>query len=829
MFFTICGLIVIAYLPGAALFRVPVLDRDRRASLDAEERVFWGILLSIAWSSTIVLALAAVGRYTLGGLLVGDAGLAVCVVLAWRGRLLYGSSARRPTATALLPLSLVALGCWLFFPPFQDVLGGKDPGVYINEGVQIAQRGALVVHDAAVSSLPAHLRDLFFPFSGNAEYYSNRFMGFFLLDAQQGTVVGQFPHLYPALIAIAYGLDGVRGALSTTPVAAILALLAVYFAGARLLGRRTALAGTALLALNVATVWFSREPNSEIVSQSFIFAAALALGRAHVDGDRFFAPVAGVLLGLLLFLRLDAPVAIGAVAVALVLQLFDRRRPSLLFLTPLIVLGAVALAYWHAWMQAYVMLPRIVLLNMQASRFVLLGLALLGFCALIVLSRFNRLAAPVRAAAPPMLAIAVVVLAVYAYFFRVQTFGPGGLTWSDARSLEIFTWYFPLPALVLALAGLSVVTLRSFWRAPVLLVTVVLYCLFVFYKIRVWPDHFWMARRFIPVILPGASLMAAAGLALIAAPPGRARRLRWAGIPVATLLLVLTGVQLVRANWPVARHVEYAGAVSRLDALASRFGPDDLLVVNPRDETDIHVFALPLNYIWNRPALVLASPKPDKVLFREFLQWASIRYRHVYFIGGGGTDLVSQSIAAEPVFANRIEVPEYESRRNGYPREVKLKKFRFGVYRFVKPGTATTPFTLDVGYLDDLNVYRFNAKELNDGVPFRWSRDTSYVALPHVEQARTLTLWLNDGGRPATATPARVTVYLNQRLLGSVDVARGFNAYTFQIVPDVWAASVTTEDAVTLKLVSTTWNPRRALGVADDRELGVMVHRVEIR
>jgi len=387
MLFTICGLIVIAYLPGAALFRVPVLDRDRRASLDAEERVFWGILLSIAWSSTIVLALAAVGRYTLGRLLVADAGLAVCVVLAWRGRLLYGASARRPTATALLPLSLVALGCWLFFPPFQDVLGGKDPGVYINEGVQIAQRGALVVHDAAVSSLPAHLRDLFFPFSGNAEYYSNRFMGFFLLDAQQGTVVGQFPHLYPALIAIAYGLDGVRGALSTTPVAAILALLAVYLAGARLLGRRTALAGTALLALNVATVWFSREPNSEIVSQSFIFAAALALGRAHVDGDRFFAPVAGVLLGLLLFLRLDAPVAIGAVAVALVLQLFDRRRPSLLFLTPLIVLGAVALAYWHAWMQAYVMLPRIVLLNMQASRFVLLGLALLGFCALIVLSR----------------------------------------------------------------------------------------------------------------------------------------------------------------------------------------------------------------------------------------------------------------------------------------------------------------------------------------------------------------------------------------------------------------------------------------------------------
>ncbi len=829
MLLIICALFVIAYLPGAALFRAPILDRDRRAALDAEERVFWGILLSIAWSSTIVLALAAVGCYTLGRLLVANAGVAACLVLALRRRLLYGSTSRRPTATALLPLSLVALGCWLFFPPFQDVLGGQDPGVYINEGIQIAQRGALVVHDTVVSSLPAHVRDLFFPFSGNAEYYSNRFMGFFLLDAQRGTVVGQFPHLYPALIAIAYGLDGVRGALSTTPVAAMLALLAVYFAGARLLGRRTALVGAALLVLNVATVWFSRTPNSEIVSQSFIFAAALALGRAHVDGDRFFAPVAGVLLGLLLFLRLDAPVAIGAVAVALVLQLFDRRRPSLLFLTPLVLLGAVALAYWQTLMQAYVMLPRIVLLNMQASRVVLLALVLLALCALIVLSRFNRLAAPIRAAAPPVLVVAVVFLAIYAYFFRVQTFGPGGLTWSDARSLEIFTWYFPLPALVLALAGLSAVALRSFWRAPALLVTVVLYGLFVFYKIHVWPDHFWMTRRFVPVILPGASLMAAAGLALIASPPGRARRLRWAGIPVAVLLLVLTGVQLVRASWPVAHHVEYAGVVSRLETLASRFGPDDLLVVNPRDETDIHVFALPLNYIWNRPALVLASPKPDKVLFREFLQWASIRYRHVYFIGAGGADLVSRSIAAEAIFGDRIQVPEYESRRNGYPRNVRLKKFHFGVYRFLKPGTEATAFALDVGYLDDLNVYRFHAKELSDGIAFRWSRDTSYVALPHVEKARTLTLWLSDGGRPGNAAPARVTVYVNGRLLGTVHVAHGFNPYTLPIVPDVWPASVTTDDAATIKLVSTTWNPGRALGVADDRELGVMVHRVEVK
>jgi hypothetical protein len=829
MLFTISGLIVVACLPGAALFRVPLLDRRRRAGLDAEERAFWAIVVSIAWSSMVVLALAAAGRYTFGRLLAADAGVTVCLVLAFRQRLLYGSSARGPTRTILLPLALVALGCWLFFPPFEYVVGGKDPGVYVNEGIQIAQRGALVVHDTVVSSLPSQLRELFFPFSHNLEYYSGRFMGFFVLDPERGTVVGQFPHFYPAWIAMGYGLAGVRGALATTPVAAILGLLAVYFAGGRLIGRWPALVGSALLGLNVATIWFAREPNSEIVSQALIFAALLALARSQVDGDRFFAPVAGILLGLLLFLRIDAPVAVAAVGVAIVLQLFDRRRPSLQFVAPLVVLGAVAFVYVSTLLRAYVMLPWIAASSVEPSRLALLACAVLALCGLVVFSRSRRLAAFVRVVVPATLVVAVAGCAIYAYGFRVQTYGRGGLTWSDARSLEIFTWYFPPLALVVAIAGFGAVTWRSFWRAPALLVTIALYCFFVFYKIRVWPDHFWMARRFIPVILPGACLMAAAGLTLLASPPGSARRLRWIGLPVAGLLLVLITAPLVRAARPVANHVEYAGIISRLDALASRFGPDDLLVVNPRDASDIHVLALPLSYIWNRQALVLPSPKPDKALFRQFLEWARVRYRNVYFVGGGGTDLVSRSIAAEPVFGDRFQVPEYESRRNAYPREVRRKEFDFGVYRFTRPGTEGAAFALDVGHLDDLNVYRFHAKEQMDGVAFRWSRDASYVAMPRLDQARTLTLWLNDGGRPAKAPRASVTVYLDARLLGTVEVGPGFNPYTFAIVPEVWPASVTADDAATVKLVSTTWNPRQALGVADDRDLGVMVHRVEVR
>ena len=111
-------------------------------------------------------------------------------------------------------------------------------------------------------------------------------MGFFVQDPDTGAVVGQFPHLFPASIAIGYGLDGLTGARRAVGVWAILGVLAVYFAGRRLVGAPAAWVAAALLTLNVVQVWFARYPNAEMVMQALLFAALLANARAHVDGDR---------------------------------------------------------------------------------------------------------------------------------------------------------------------------------------------------------------------------------------------------------------------------------------------------------------------------------------------------------------------------------------------------------------------------------------------------------------------------------------------------------------------------------------------------------------
>ena len=122
-------------------------------------------------------------------------------------------------------------------PAAEYVIGGRDPGVYINEGIQIAQRQSLVTTDRVAAAVPASVRDLFFRPTPDPTYYSLRFMGFHLRDPDTGTVTGQFPQGYPIWIAIAYGLDGLTGTRRVIAWWAILGVLAVYFAASASSGR----------------------------------------------------------------------------------------------------------------------------------------------------------------------------------------------------------------------------------------------------------------------------------------------------------------------------------------------------------------------------------------------------------------------------------------------------------------------------------------------------------------------------------------------------------------------------------------------------------------
>jgi hypothetical protein len=349
---TVLAGLLVGYVPGALAYRLPVAHRALRAALPAEERTFWAVVLSVSWSLAVVLALAGVGAYEFRFLVGVNAAISGALVLAFRSGLSYGGTAAPLTRSAVAPIGLVLLGTLLFFPSAEYVIGGKDPGTYINEGVQIAQTGSLFIPDELVSSVPAGLRDLFFPWHGSPFYYSNRFMGFPIRNPATGDVIGQFPHLFPSSIAIGYALNGLNGARDAVGVWAILGLVAVYLVGARLFGPVAAAGAAVLLAVNVVQIWFSRYPNSEIVMQALVFAALLAFGRAS-DGSRaFFGTIAGALLGLMMFLRYDVVLAIAAFAAAATV-LPSARRVGTAFAISLVITGLAGLWYLADPMIAY--------------------------------------------------------------------------------------------------------------------------------------------------------------------------------------------------------------------------------------------------------------------------------------------------------------------------------------------------------------------------------------------------------------------------------------------------------------------------------------------
>jgi hypothetical protein len=829
-------LALLLYVPGAVVFRLPLLDRPRRAALEAGERAYWALMLSAGWTSLAAFALAAAGRYTFGRLIALNIAASLAAIVAYRRRLLLGPLAPRPNLAAAVPVLLVLLGAYLFYPPAEYVIGGKDPGVYVNEGIQIGQRGALVTHDPVVAAVPPPYRNLFYPSHRNDAYYSVRFMGFFIMNPDTGAVVGQFPHLLPLWIAIGYGVYGLTGALHVLGIAAIVGVLGLYFAGARIVGRTAAGVAAALLAISVIEVWFARYPNAEMLGQALLFGGLLAFGRSHIDGNPFFEPVAAVLLGLLLFARIDGILGVaGIVSAALLVRVVGiRLKPA--FIGPLMLFGFAAFAYFVVLLSAYASLPLYFLRHPTPLQIAFFGGAALLVLVLYALTGVAAVAAVIRAWLPRALAVFMVALALYAFFLRQ----PGGrLALHDANSLRMFAWYLHPAALALSLIGLTLVCWRQFWQAPAFILSACTYALFVFYKIQIVPEHFWMARRFVMMIMPAALLFASAaiftGFREQLLRPARTARFmakgdRFTRIAIRLVLLTLVASSLLAATRAILTHVEYRGVIPKLEALASRFGDRDLVIVESRNASDAHVLALPLAYIYARNVLVLNSPKPNKALFTSFLGWARSRYAHVYFLGGGGTDLLSRHIGVEDVGGDRFQVPEYESLRNAYPTHVRRKEFDYGLYVFRDVDSRRQGFSLDVGVKDDLNVVRFHAKERSGDKTFRWTRNLSYIAIPGLPATVTqVSLVMENGGRPGGLPPATVSVFFDDRALGTARVGPAKATYTFAIPADVAAAAGASDDAALLKLVCSTWNPRASLGVDDGRDLGVMVDRVEVR
>ncbi|HVQ41964.1 MAG TPA: hypothetical protein VMS54_07150, partial [Vicinamibacterales bacterium] len=436
------------------------------------------------------------------------------------------------------------------------------------------------------------------------------------------------------------------------------------------------------------------------------------------------------------------------------------------------------------------------------------------------------LAPPLKTYLPMGLAVLVAALAVYALFFREPT---GRLAEHDAYALRMFRErYVFWPALIAAIAGFAVVARRQFWRQPAFFVLFTIFAIFVFRKINIVPEHFWLARRFLPMVLPGLCLLAAGAL-VGASGSGEAHRVgrRVAG----TLGVLFIAWQFWTAAAPVAAHVEYRGAIRAVEQLASRINDRDLVLFESRNSnSDVHILAVPLAYAFGKQVLLLEEARPDRAKFEKFLQEALQKYERVLFVASIGTDLLSQRVSGEPIAAGPVMLPEYATAPFGsYPDGPRTKDLGYNLYQLSVGDVERRGFTLDVGTMDDLNVLRFHARETTEGRSVRWTGPQSFIAVEGLlGTEREIVLVMHNGGRPEKAPPAEIEVAFNDTVLGKVQVPSGFESYRFALPAGLVQRAAATTEPAQIRLRSNTWSPKDYVGGTDDRALGVMIDRVEI-
>ncbi len=569
----------------------------------------------------LVLALTGVTSLGLVGVVLAMAGfydpapvaaltLAVwfAASLPWTWRWVGGERpATRPNrewrwATVIVVVLVAAITVFNVRYASQHLRTNRDAGTYNVIGALMAEEG-----------------DLLFPIREGpfAEHEELEHTGFAFYDVRSDdNVYAQFVHMLPAILGVGMWAGGAWLLVKVNALLGGLALLAVYAFATRLVRPWFALAGTAILGLNLAQVWFSRDSYTEILTQLLIFGGLWVLWEARKRWSIGQAAVGGLLIGATAVVRVDAYVYLPALAVYLLVEwMAARRRPpperrerrhfSLAISVGALFAGGIGLLNGRAFSPQYM---EDLAANIETMG-LLVGATIVGVLVVGAIGeRFAGLARRVWAHHRRIGAVAallVVALGLFAWFVRphveyttlrpndlvagiqerdnlpidpVHTYGEDSMRW--------LAWYLGPVTLAAGIGGIALLTARFFFRRDSfrLLLFLGLFAagaVVYIYRPSINPDHPWAIRRFLPVAIPGF-IVAASYTAELLWGMGR-KRLRIVG-RVAGVTVVGVGILFaVNVLWPLRTVRAEVPFVSVTEDLCDRVEGGAVVVLETRN------------------------------------------------------------------------------------------------------------------------------------------------------------------------------------------------------------------------------------------------------
>jgi hypothetical protein len=459
-------------------------------------------------------------------------------------------------------------------------------------------------------------------------------------------------------------VHGVTGAAVISPLLGALGILAVGGLTARLAGPQWAPAGALLLALTVPEIYTSRSAFSVTLAQALLFGGLCLVVDSFSSRRRItLASLGGLALGLTVlagtgFLLMLLPVIVVAGA------LLAGRRPQAIPLTAGWLAGVIG------GLAAGIALDDPAVSTMTPS-FRIIGALAGGLAVVTAVGVAIGLVGPVRRRARKLLAArplrwlpeagailviaAAIGLVIRPYVQKVH--GPvspyiaalqrlQGLPVDPGRlyaenTLYWVIWYLGVPALLLGMVGLAMVTrlcLRALitWRDPtgvaralVLPVAIIGWGLFaVLWQPFTVPDQPWASRQLVPVVLPGLIVLAV-WVAAWMIGRAHARGARTGAVAVATACFVVAmavpaaaitfGIALSQPADPATRlalsgiafRTTGAGEVTAVEQLCGALPSHSSVVI--LDKVAARAFAQVVRGTCGLPAGIVTGTSPGEV------------------------------------------------------------------------------------------------------------------------------------------------------------------------------------------------------------------------
>lgn len=761
------------------------------------------VLLLVALSG---LALAEIGVFSLltVSVVLLVAGIALSIFMSHKGIALFALSFRRVDRYDLLALLVVLMLGGLYVQASEQILGGHDPGSYINIGVTMARTGAVRIYDETLAEMPVAYRELF---TGRAapNHEGSRFPAFYIQHIAKPVVTPQFFHVFPVFIAVFYLLGGLKSALFVVSLFGWSSLLAVYLLGRRLIHPVAGIVALVLLGVNISQIWFAHIPFADIVLQFFLlsgfwlFAVLIELEAAKSRQTWMYALLTGACLGIGHLIKLDVfilpPVIFAYVGFAWLMGRATKLHAYLLGgYLPLFIY-----AIFHGYFFSYPYVADVFYHFRGYLRLAKIAVLVLVPVAVVVIWKRRRIAVLVakllvwRAWMVRVFVIGCVLFSLYAYFVRPLMADLGAMepdalackgpliarlaafagepqtTWLSPHIVRTFTeegivrfgWYFTPIGVWLGLVGFLWWFALGRKSAQPFLWAAFLNTVMIFYRGAIVPYYFWAFKRYVPLIVPAFVLF----VAFLLQQLWLAARTDWRKkiLPVTMAMFLL--FSYVLGSLMFWGHVEYKGAINDLTALAARLPENAVVLFNA---VGLHIrLGVPLTYIYGLDVY----PVPEKfhadnrlrALVSTWLQ----RERPVYWLDRSCEPLADY----HPIwFDGEVSYnwPYVPSEVNKLPDSIAETAYRLCVYRLGGVNQeAVVPENLNLSFGDQITLlgYDFSGQQAGPGdsiyLRLYWKArqplDKDYKVFVHVLDEAQQQIWGQkdhtpaDGSRPTSS------------------------------------------------------------------------------